>query len=34
MQHFVIKHEDGNHTWHTGMCMDILDILVSALNFT
>ncbi|XP_076464230.1 glutamate receptor ionotropic, kainate 4-like [Babylonia areolata] len=31
---FVIRHQNESATWYTGLCIDILDILVSGLNFT
>ena len=31
---FIIRHRNETHTWYTGLCMDVLDILTTALNFT
>ncbi|KAL8588795.1 hypothetical protein ACOMHN_035291 [Nucella lapillus] len=31
---FVIRHQNESSTWYTGLCMDLLDILVCGLNFT
>ena len=31
---FIIRHRNDTHTWYTGLCMDVLDILTTALNFT
>ncbi|KAK7103508.1 glutamate receptor ionotropic, kainate glr-3-like isoform X2 [Littorina saxatilis] len=31
---FVKGHRNGNGTWYTGLCIDLLDLLAESLNFT
>ncbi|XP_076464828.1 glutamate receptor ionotropic, delta-1-like [Babylonia areolata] len=31
---FIKRHRNENHTWYTGLCIDLLHMLASKLNFT
>ncbi|KAK7099043.1 hypothetical protein V1264_003239 [Littorina saxatilis] len=31
---FVKSHRNGNSTWYTGLCIDLLNLLAESLNFT
>ncbi|KAK7471497.1 hypothetical protein BaRGS_00035836 [Batillaria attramentaria] len=31
---FIIRHDSGNRTWYTGLCIDLLEYIARDLNFT